>query len=187
MSDLVVAVAAGLIAAAMTGARQFEDFEIDNVVSTPLLDMTFLNVPDADDGEPAVPNFDLDGPDPFAARTGLLSLRGAYTAASSIKLFNTINADVAEHEVVIFDFTDTRYMDDSAAYMVGQLVAVAVDSGAKCIVMGLSGTQATSVRELNVLGSVPADQFVDDLDGARVVARRLLDGPDGSDSPDDDS
>ena len=187
VSDLVVAVAAGLIAAAMTGARQFEDFEIDNVVSTPLLDMTFLNVPDADDGEPAVPNFDLDGPDPFAARTGLLSLRGAYTAASSIKLFNTINADVAEHEVVIFDFTDTRYMDDSAAYMVGQLVAVAVDSGAMCIVMGLAGTQATSVRELNVLGSVPADQFVDDLDGARVVARRLLDGPDGSDSPDDDS
>ena len=187
VSDLVVAVAAGLIAAAMTAARQFEDFEIDNVVSTPLLDMTFLNVPDADDGEPAVPSFDLDGPDPFAARSGLLSLRGAYTAASSIKLFNTINADVAEHEVVIFDFTDTRYMDDSAAYMVGQLVAVAVDSGAKCIVMGLSGTQATSVRELNVLGSVPADQFVDDLDGARVVARRLLDGPDGSDSPDDDS
>ena len=192
VSDLVVAVAAGLIAAAMTGARQFEGFELDNVVSTPLLDMTFLNVPDADgddadDGEPALPSFDLDGPDPFAARTGLLSLRGAYTAASSIKLFNTINADVAEHEVVIFDFTDTRYMDDSAAYMVGQLVAVAVDSGANCIVMGLSGTQATSVRELNVLGSVPADQFVDDLDGARVVARRLLDGPEEPDDAGDDS
>ncbi len=189
VSDLVVAVAAGLIAAAMTGARQFEGFEIDSVVSTPLLDMTFLNVPDADaeGAEPSLPAFDLDGPDPFAARTGLLSLRGAYTAASSIKLFNTINADVAEHEVVIFDFTDTRYMDDSAAYMVGQLVAVAVDSGAKCIVMGLEGSQATSVRELNVLASVPADQFVDDLDGARVVARLLLDGPDGSVRPDDDS
>ncbi|WP_423918728.1 STAS domain-containing protein [Candidatus Poriferisodalis sp.] len=119
---------------------------------------------------------DLDAADPFAARTGLLSLRGIYTAASSIKLFNTINADVAEHEVVIFDFTDTRYMDDSAAYMVGQLVDVALDSGAKCIVMGIKGSQATSIKELNVLRGVPADHFVADLDEARVIAHRLLGG-----------
>ena len=181
VSDLVVAVGAGLIAAAMTGARQFERLELDNVVSTPLLDMTFLNVPDADDAEGegaerGLRGFDLDGPDPFAARTGLLSLRGTYTAASSIKLFNTINHDVEEHEVVIFDFTETRHMDDSAAFMVGQLVDVALDSGAKCIVMGLEESQALSIKELDVLRSVPDDHFVADLDGARVVARRLLDG-----------
>ena len=183
VSDLLLAVGAGLLAAAMTASRQFERLELDNAVSTPLLDMTFLNQPDPDAGDdtngPAMPSFDLDGPDPFAARTGLLSLRGTYTAASSIKLFNAINHDVEEHEVVIFDFTDTRYMDDSAAYMVGQLVDVAVESGAKCIVMGLESSQATSVRELNVLRSIPQDQFVEDLDGARTVARRLLDGPDG--------
>ncbi|WP_419912337.1 SulP family inorganic anion transporter [Candidatus Poriferisodalis sp.] len=186
VSDLLLAVGAGLLAAAMTASRQFERLELDNVVSTPLLDMTFLNVPDPDATDeaaaPAVPSFDLDGPDPFAARTGLLSLRGTYTAASSIKLFNTINHDVEEHEVVIFDFTDTRYMDDSAAYMVGQLVDVAVDSGTKCIVMGLEGSQATNVRELNVLRSVPVDQFVDDLDAARIVARRLLDSPGGGEN-----
>ncbi|MXV88903.1 MAG: SulP family inorganic anion transporter [Acidimicrobiales bacterium] len=181
VSDLLLAVGAGLLAAAMTASRQFERLELDNAVSTPLLDMTFLNQPDAADetGGPAIPSLDLDGPDPFTARTGLLSLRGTYTAASSIKLFNAINHDVEEHEVVIFDFTDTRYMDDSAAYMVGQLVDVAVESGARCIVMGLEGSQATSVRELNVLRSVPAENFVDDLDGARAVARRLLDGSDG--------
>ena len=42
ISDLVVAVAVGLIAAAMTSARQLERLELDMVVSTPLLDMTFL-------------------------------------------------------------------------------------------------------------------------------------------------
>ena len=184
VSDLVVAVGAGLIAAAMTGARQAERLELDEgVVSTPLLDMTFLYAPDSDDSDNAasggivVPSFDLDGPDPFAARTGLLSLRGSYTASSSIRLFNSINHDVEEHEVVIFDFADTRYMDDSAAYMVGQLIDVALESGAKCVVMGLEGSRATSVKELNVLHSVPEENFVDDLDGARVVARRLLDGP----------
>ena len=186
VSDLVVAVGAGLIAAAMTGARQFERLELDEgVVSTPLLDMTFLYSPSSDDAEDAdgaepgggAPRFDPDGPDPFAARTGLLSLRGSYTASSSIRLFNSINADVAEHEVVIFDFTETRHMDDSAAYMMGQLIDVALESGAKCIVMGLEESRATSVRELNVLHSVPEENFVDDLDGARVVARRLLDDP----------
>ena len=172
VADLVVAVGAGLVAAALTSSRQFERLEFDNVVSTPLLDMTFLGAGDDSD----TPSFDLDAADPFAARTGLLSLRGIYTAASSIKLFNTINADVAEHEVVIFDFTDTRYMDDSAAYMVGQLVDVALDSGAKCIVMGIEGSQATSVKELNVLRGVPEEHFVADLDEARVIARRLLRG-----------
>ena len=176
VSDLVIAVGAGLIAAAMTGARQFERLELDNVVSTPLLDMTFLNADDPGDGDDGAPSLDLVGPEPFAARTGLLSLRGTFTAASSIKLFNTINHDVEEHEVVIFDFTDTRHMDDSAAFMIGQLVDVALDSGAKCVVMGLEESQATSIKELNVLRGVPEGNFVADLDGARVVARRLLDG-----------
>ncbi|WP_419840062.1 SulP family inorganic anion transporter [Candidatus Poriferisodalis sp.] len=184
VADLVVAVGAGLIAAAMTAARQFERFELDTVVSTPLLDMTFLNAPDESDGDVAgggLPSYDLDGPDPFAARTGLLSLRGTYTAASSIKLLKSITTDVAEHEVVIFDFTDTRYMDDSAAYMVGHLVDVAVEGGANCIVMGIEASQAASIRELNVLRSVPVEHFVADLDEARVVARRLLDEPGGCD------
>jgi len=47
VSDLVVAVAVGLIAAAMTSARQIERLELQTVVSTPLLDMTFLSNPEA--------------------------------------------------------------------------------------------------------------------------------------------
>ena len=39
--DLVTAVAIGLIAAGMAGARQFERFELDRVISTPLLDISF--------------------------------------------------------------------------------------------------------------------------------------------------
>ena len=187
VSGLVVAVGAGLVAAAIVGSRQFELLELDNVVSTPLLDMTFLNVPSDDDGDVAAPSFDLDAADPFAARTGLLSLRGTYTAASSIKLLNSITADFAEHEVVIFDFTETLLMDDSAAYMLGQLVDIALEGGSQCIVMGLAESRALSIKELNALRGLPAENFVDDLDGARVVARRLLDGPDGSDDPADDS
>lgn len=186
VSDLVVAVAVGLIAAAMTGARQLERLELDMVVSTPLLDMTFLaddadtdggDAPADDDSVGAAGgafDFDLGAADPFAARTGLLSLRGSFTVASSTKLFSTIRSDIAEHEVVILDFSQTVFVDDSAALVLGQLVDAAISSDTECIVMGLSSLANTSVEALDVLRRVPADHFVDDLDGARVVARRIL-------------
>ena len=176
VSDLVVAVAAGLIAAAMTGARQLERLELDMVVSTPLLDMTFLaeEDDDSDDDNGGDFDFDMDMDDPFAARVGLLSLRGSFTVASSTKLFSTIRSDIAEHEVVIFDFSQTVFIDDSAALVLGQLVDAAIVAETECIVMGLPESASTSVHALDVLRRVPKDHFVDDLDGARVVARRIL-------------
>ena len=177
ISDLVVAVAVGLIAAAMTSARQLERLELDMVVSTPLLDMTFLAEDDDDDDDDDSGDafdFDFEMEDPFAARTGLLSLRGSFTVASSTKLFSTIRSDIAEHEVVILDFSQTVFIDDSAALVLGQLVDAAIVSDTECIVMGLSGLASTSVEALDVLRRVPEDHFVEDLDGARVVARRIL-------------
>ena len=168
VSDLVVAVAVGLIAAAMTSARQIEGLELQSVVSTPLLDMTFLADPEADE------EFDLDTDDPFSARAGLLSLRGSFTVASSIKLFGTMSTDIAGHEVVIFDFSDTIHIDDSAALVMGQLIDAALDENTQVIVMSLSGPTAETLRILGSLRNVPEDHFVDNLDEARTVARQLL-------------
>ena len=182
ISDLVIAVAVGLVVAALTGARQVERLELDKVISTPLLDMTFLADPEADDGDDDDPfaglSLDLDDDDdsdPFAARCGLLSLRGSFTSASSTRLFKTINHDMAEHEVVIFDFTDTLHIDDSAALTIGQLADTARDADTQCIVMGMSGMTGTSLHALNVLREIPEDHFVENLDEARVIAKRLLD------------
>ena len=170
ISDLVIAVAVGLVVAALTGARQVERLELDKVISTPMLDMTFLADPDAADDSA----LDLDVDDQFAARVGLLSLRGSFTAASSTRLFKVINHDMAEHEVVIFDFTATLHVDDSAALTIGQLADTARDADTQCIVMGMSGITGTSVHALNVLRHIPEDNFVENLDEARIVARRLL-------------
>ncbi len=182
ISDLVIAVAVGLVVAALAGARQVERLELDKVISTPLLDMTFLADPEADDGDDDDPfaglNLSLDDDDdsdPFAARCGLLSLRGSFTAASSTRLFKVINHDMAEHEVVIFDFTDTVHIDDSAALAIGQLADTARDADTQCIVMGMSGMTGTSLHALNVLREIPEDHFVENLDEARVIAKRLLD------------
>jgi len=59
--------------------------------------------------------------------------------------------------------------------VVEQMIDVARAEDTECIVMGLTGDPATTLGSLNVLRHVPADHIVEDLDGAREVAKRLLD------------
>jgi len=166
--DLLTAVAVGLVVAGLVGSRRFEMMQLDRVVSVPMLDQTFLY---AD-----VDIFDLDDDvDMFAARTGMVGLKGSFTVASSRRLIRALSQDIQEHEVVILDFTETLYMDDSAALVVEQMIDVARAEDTECIVMGLTGDPATTLGSLNVLRHVPADHIVEDLDGAREVAKRLLD------------
>ena len=164
--DLITAVAIGLIVAAMSAARQFERLQLDSVVSVPLLDQSFLG----EDAEQA----DAAEPGEFSARVGLVALRGTFTVASSKSLIDILGADIAEHEVVIIDFTDTVYIDDSAAMLVEYLIDTAVESGTEVIVMGLDGPPATSLRALNALEKVSRDRFVPTLEEARAAARSLL-------------
>ena len=160
--DLITAVAIGLIAAGMASARQFERLELDSVISVPLLDQTFFGLEDS------------DGVDAFSARVGLVALRGSFTVASSNKLINTIGVDIRDHEVVILDFSDSVYIDDSAALVVEQMIDSAAEQDTECIVVGLSGAPAETLQALNVLDGVPEDQIVANLDEAREVARGIL-------------
>ena len=163
--DLVTAVALGLIASAVMRARQSEQLELDSVVSVPLLDQTFLSDPDADEDE-----FDM-----FQARAGLLAFRGHFSVASANELVRVVSADIHEHEVVIFDFSDTTHMDDSAALIMEQLISSAGDEDTECIVMNLSGSVASSLNSFNVFKDIPEDRFVDNLDEARELVRTILD------------
>ena len=163
--DLVTAVALGLIASAVMRARQSEQLELDSVVSVPLLDQTFLSAPDADEDE-----FDM-----FQARAGLLAFRGHFSVASANELVRVVSADIHEHEVVIFDFSDTTHMDDSAALIMEQLISSAGDEDTECIVMNLSGSVASSLNSFNVFKDIPDDRFVDNLEEARELVRGILD------------
>ena len=162
--DLVSAVAIGLIAAGMAYSRQLERLELDNVVSVPLSDQTFLMT--EEDGDV------LD--DEYSARVGLVALRGSFTVASSVKLINAIGEDIKDHEIVILDFTGTVFIDDSAALVVEQMIDTAYAEDTDCIVMGMTGAPANTLRALNVLKRVPEDQFVADLNEAREASRRIL-------------
>ena len=160
--DMVTAVAIGLIAAGMASARQFERLELDNVVSVPILDSTFFA------------NYPVNQDDVFSAHVGLVALRGSFTVASAIKLVNTISVDVRGHDLVIFDFSDTIYVDDSAALVVEQLIENAASEDTDCIVMGLKEQPARTLDALNVLNAVPQEQIVETIDAARDVAWEIL-------------
>ena len=161
--DLITAVAIGLIAGGMVHARRLERLELDSVISVPLLDATFF-------AEEETPTHG----DPHSARVGMVALGGTLSVASSHKLVSVIGLDIREHEVVIFDFSDTVYIDDSAAMVFGQLLEVAAGSGTECIVMGLGDDVAATLHSLDILGDVPAGRIVGTLDEARRVAREVL-------------
>ena len=161
--DLIAAVAVGMIAAAVTSARQFERLELDSVISVPILDQIFFGN-----------NDEQQEVDDFTARVGMVALRGAFTVASSGKLIETIGEDIRDHEVVILNFSDTVHIDDSAALVVEQLIDTAIFQDVECIVMGLSGLPARNLIALDILKRVPQDQIVGTMDEARETAARLL-------------
>lgn len=163
--DLLVAIAAGVVAAALAASRRFERLELDSVLSVPMLDAVFFA--DSD-------RVDVSGFDAFSARVGMVKMRGSFTVASSNRLRIAISKDIVEHEVVILDFTETSYIDDSAALVVEQLIDAAMEHDTECIVIGLDNLPSGSLQSLDVLHRVPGDHFVKSFDEARVIAARLL-------------
>ncbi|WP_419946130.1 SulP family inorganic anion transporter [Candidatus Poriferisodalis sp.] len=163
--DLLVAIAAGVVAAALASSRRFERLELDSVLSVPMLDAVFF----ADSDRVDVSQFDA-----FSARVGMVKMRGSFTAASSNRLRFAIGKDIVEHEVVILDFTETSYVDDSAALVVEQLIDAAMEHDTECIVIGLESLPSGSLQSLDVLHRVPGDHFVGSFDEARGIAARLL-------------
>ena len=161
--DLITAVAIGLIAGGLAHARQLERLELDSVISVPLLDWTFFG----EDSE-------LGTTDRFSARVGMVVLRGSFTVSSANKLVSVIGSEIGDHEVVIFDFSDTTYIDDSAAMMIEQLIEVASRSDTACVMMALPDPVARTLEALDVLREVPTDRIVATLDEARTVARECL-------------
>ncbi len=161
--DLVTAVAIGLIVAGMNHARQLKGLELDSIVSVPVLDQTFFA------GEK-----DMIIRDPLQARVGIVALRGVLTVASSRNLASVIGADIKDHEIVVFDFSSAKYLDDSAGMVIEQILGVARDADTKVIVVGLTGDVAEMIHRLDVLRYVPKTHVVDEMSEARRLARFIL-------------
>ena len=153
-TDVVTAVAIGLILAGMANAARLESIEFSDVISVPLLEGS------------------LD--DPFLARIGIVQLRGRFTVASSSALVRVITDDIEEHQVVIFDFARTSALDDSAVRVLEQLFHRAEENNTPSIVAGLSGASANALESIGALDMIPKDRRVETLEEAKVLAGQLL-------------
>ena len=158
--DLVTAVALGLIVAGVVRSRDLAQSELESVVSVPLLDLDFFPSPE-----------DID---PYNLPVGLIRLRGSFSIASAHELTRAIAADIEDHDIIILDFSGTTGVDDSAALAIEELVQNAIDDDTACVVLGLSGDVARTLRSLKVFRRVPAGHFVDSLDEAKRLSKHLL-------------
>ena len=159
--DLVTAVAVGLIVSSFVSAHRARHEELSGLIMVPLLDMEVL-----DEDE-------ISEEMQYEARSGMLALSGRFSVASSRDLARLAGTDLETHQIVIFDFSEVAYMDDSASLVIGELVAKANDRG-DCVIVGLSGMKEKMLRALVDLSDIPREHFVDDLDTAKKLVGNLL-------------
>ena len=143
--DPVFAIVFGVIAANIANAAQLESLELDSVISTPILDRTF----------------DPGTSDEFSARIGLLAFRGSFTVSSSRKLVELLGADIRDHEVVIFDLSGTTHADDSAAYLLAQIIDRAGQTDTEIVVCGINDRIRDPLFAFDVLDRIPEDRIVE--------------------------
>ena len=158
--DPFFAIVLGVIAANIVNATQIESLELDSVVSVPLLDSTF---------DPAAGTFD--------AHVGLLAFRGPFTVSSSRKLIRQAGDDIRDHEVVIFDFSGTTHIDDSAANVIAVLIDRAKQTGTEVVVCGDTSRISGALYTFGVLDRIPKDRIVETEAEARALAWSLVKRP----------
>ena len=155
--DPLFAILFGVIAANVVNAAQLEVLELDSVISTPLLDAIFSV--DADD---------------YEARIGLLAFRGTFTVSSSRKLIQSISRDIRDHEVVIFDLSDTTHVDDSSAHMLALLLDRAKQTNTEIVACGVTDRIRRTLYAFGVLDRIPQNRLVETQKDARELAWALL-------------
>ena len=161
--DLLTAVVVGLIVSAMTHARIIERFELDSIVSAAILDSILF-----EDDETMT---DID---PYSTRTGLICLNGIISIASKTKLVNSTTEDIKDHEVIIFDFSTTQFIEDDIALVIERLTEVAAHDNISIIMCGFSESIYKNMVALNVLSLVEGDHIVDHLEDAKQLARQII-------------
>ena len=153
----------GLAVAWLIQARRTETSEVQSLMSVPLLDAAVLDRDElSDDGR-------------FEARSGLIVLPDRVSAASARQISRILRADLAQHRAFILDMSRTRYMDDSAAVMIGELLRVAKSRGdTPVIISGMSDDRAGALRSMSLLDEIPEAHIATDLGEAKEALRRVL-------------
>lgn len=147
----------------MLNARRLEELEMRSLASVPLLDATLLNEDEIGDA------------DRFRARGGLVVLPDRVTMASARQIGRVLRVDLSQHRAIIFEMSRVRFMDDSAAVTISDLIHVARSQGARRVVIsGLPDDVGSRFHSMALLDDVPEEDFASDLDEAKQKLRQTL-------------
>ena len=142
--DFVSAVLIGFVLSALVTYMQTQRFEADALRSVPVLDRVVFG--------------DVPGMDPFRARTGLVAFPEQVTIASARELSRIVSPDIRHHRLLLFDLSNTQFVDLTAAVVISQLVNAALTGGRKTIVVvGMRPEVRRTFDALRLLARVPPD------------------------------
>ncbi len=158
--DITLAVVAGVVVSALTGARRREKLEFESLISAPILDSVLL---------------DADEADPYEARAGIVIFPDRVTVASTREVSRIVRADILGHQIVIFDMSRTIFIDDSAAVVMADLIRIAVARRpGRVVIAGLTQPVTDTLDAFGLRATMPEGLIVPDMDAARGRARDLL-------------
>ena len=85
-----------------------------------------------------------------------------------------IGDDIRQHDLVIFDLSELRHIDDSSAHLISLLIDRARQSRTEVIFVGIPENAREVFYAFDVLRQVPAERIVDTRDEARKLAVQIL-------------
>lgn len=163
LTTLAAALVIGLVVAWLLNARRLEELEMRSLASVPLLDATVLHRDELGDDER------------FQARSGLVVLPDRVTMASARQIGRVLRIDLSQHRAIIFDMSRIRFLDDSAAVTISDLIHVARTRGAeRVIISGMPEDVGSRLHSMALLDDVPDGDFATDLDEAKQKLRQTL-------------
>ena len=156
--DFVSAVLIGFVLSSLVTYMQAQRFEADRLRSIPVLDRIVFG--------------DEPGTDPFGARTGLVAFPEQVTIASARELSRIVSPDIRHHRILLFDLSNTEFVDLTAAVVISQLVNAALAGGRKTIVIvGMRPEVRRTFDALGLLARVPPDHLAPDLAAGYGIVR----------------
>jgi SulP family sulfate permease len=144
--DLIMAVGVGLILASFVTAKRAESHELDGV--------TALALSQDDDEFSEEENALLQEVD---GDVGIIRMRGRFSYASARELTHVI--ELAGEKAIIYDFTETAYVDTSAALAIEDMLTSAAEQTECCYVCGVRGETRKTLTSLGSLDVIPRNHI----------------------------
>ena len=161
--DLITAVGVGLILASFVTARRNEVVEMEGITSIAL-----------EEGNGELSKKEQHFLRDINEKTVIIRLRGRFSYASAREITHSIGLEELGDKAIIYDFSNTAYVDTSAAIAIEDMLVGALEQTKLCYVCGISGDTLKTLNGLGSLASFPTENiFQTRLEAIKDLSKKL--------------